>query len=89
MLIDLDASASIGLQYSWSKHSSAYMPPEAIRFSLSVICSDLAVGNVLPNAPYLSKVAFRLTFRVVLLSPFQFPPSSLLPCTVSHLTMLI
>jgi hypothetical protein len=30
MLIDLDASAAIGVQYSWSKHSSAYMTPEAV-----------------------------------------------------------
>jgi serine/threonine protein kinase len=30
MIIDLDASAAIGSEHSWSKHSSAYMPPEAI-----------------------------------------------------------
>jgi serine/threonine protein kinase len=30
MIIDLDASALIGKEYSWSKKSSAYMPPEAI-----------------------------------------------------------
>jgi len=30
VIIDLDASAEIGRQYSWSKYSSAYLPPEAI-----------------------------------------------------------
>ena len=32
VLIDLDASAEIGKQYSWSKYSSAYLPPEAFAF---------------------------------------------------------
>jgi serine/threonine protein kinase len=50
MLIDLDASAAIGKQYSWSKHSSAYMPPEAIGLSLSIVCSDLAVGDASSSA---------------------------------------
>ena len=43
MLIDFDASAQIGKQYSWSKHSSAYMPPEAIRLRISLTCSDFAI----------------------------------------------
>jgi serine/threonine protein kinase len=30
VVIDLDASAEIGKQFSWSKYSSAYLPPEAI-----------------------------------------------------------
>jgi hypothetical protein len=37
LLIDLDTSAATGLQYSWSKHSSTYMPPEAIRLRLSLV----------------------------------------------------
>ena len=43
-LIDLDASAQIGHQYSWSKHSSAYMPPEAVHLSLSFDCSDFCIA---------------------------------------------
>jgi serine/threonine protein kinase len=63
MLIDLDASAAIGLQYSWSKHSSAYMPPEALRLSLCLICSDIAADNV-------SSAAQRtVSFKVAL--PFE------------------
>ncbi len=43
-LIDLDASAEIGKQSSWCKHSSAYMPPEAINVSVSLSCSSLHVA---------------------------------------------
>ena len=42
MIIDLDASAQIGKEYSWSKHSSAYMPPEAI---------ELVDGDARPRNP--------------------------------------
>jgi serine/threonine protein kinase len=42
-LIDFDASARIGQQFAWTKHSSAYLPPEAIRLSLVVNCDDIDV----------------------------------------------
>jgi serine/threonine protein kinase len=52
VLIDLDASAEIGKQYSWSKYSSAYLPPEAIRMSLSLICSDFSVSDAPTSAQF-------------------------------------
>ncbi len=68
MLIDFDASAAIGLQYSWSKHSTAYMPPEALRLSLPLVCSDFAVDDV-------SSAAQRaVSFKVAL--PFEMSSGS-------------
>jgi serine/threonine protein kinase len=87
MLIDLDASASIGLQYAWSKHSSAYMPPEAIRFSLSVICSDLAVGNASGSAQ--CTVCFKgcFPFGISSGSTFTISISSVIVTAVHSLTL--
>jgi serine/threonine protein kinase len=52
LLIDLDASAATGLQYSWTKQSSAYMPPEAVRLSLSLVCDDLLVSGAPTSAQF-------------------------------------
>ena len=62
MLIDLDASAAIGVQYSWSKHSSAYMPPEAVRLLLSLACSEFAVGDASTNAQF--SVEFQVSLPI-------------------------
>jgi serine/threonine protein kinase len=64
MLIDLKVSAAIGLQHSWSKHSSAYMPPEAIRLSLSLVCRDFdfAVGDAPTSAQF--TVEFQVSLPV-------------------------
>ena len=73
-LIDLDASAQIGKQYAWSKHSSAYMPPEAICLTMSAKCSEF-VAAVDPSSPF----RVELSFSVVLPSAV----SSNQPFTVS------
>jgi hypothetical protein len=70
MLIDLDASAAIGVQYSWSKHSLAYMPPEAIRLFLSLVCSDFAVGDAPTSAQFTVEFQFSLPIEIAAGSSF-------------------
>jgi serine/threonine protein kinase len=62
-LIDFDASAQIGKQYAWTKHSSAYLPPEAVRLSLVVKCDDLDVAK---NASSLTQctIFFKVTLPI-------------------------
>jgi serine/threonine protein kinase len=69
-LIDFDASAQIGQQYSWSKHSSAYMPPEAIRVSLSLVCDDLVVSGAPNSAQFTVEFKFPLPMEVAAGSTF-------------------
>ncbi len=70
LLIDLDASAATSLQYSWSKHSSAYMPPEAIRLSLSLVCDDLLVSGAPTSSQFTVDFKFSLPIDVVAGSTF-------------------
>jgi serine/threonine protein kinase len=62
-LIDFDASAQICQQYAWTKHSSAYLPPEAVRLSLDVKCDDLDVAK---NASSLTQctILFKVTLPI-------------------------
>jgi serine/threonine protein kinase len=46
-IIDFDASCRIGLEYSGSKHSSAFVPPELVRSNLSVKSFRGSVGQQL------------------------------------------
>jgi serine/threonine protein kinase len=70
MLIDLDASAAIGVQYSWFKHSSAYMPPEAVRLLLSLVCSDFAVGDAPTSAQFTAEFQVSLPVEITAGSSF-------------------
>jgi serine/threonine protein kinase len=70
LLIDLDASAAIGLQYSWSKPSSAYMPPEAVCLSLSLVCDDLLVSGAPTSAQFTIDFKFLLPMDVAAGSTF-------------------
>jgi serine/threonine protein kinase len=70
MLIDLDASAAIGVQHSWSKHSPAYMPPEAVRLLLSLVCSDFAVGDAPTSAQFTVKFQVSLPIEIAAGSSF-------------------
>jgi serine/threonine protein kinase len=64
VLIDFDASARIGKQYSWSKHSSAYMPPEAIRLQLSLRSVDFAIVD--SSDPTRCTVSFTFSLPVAI-----------------------
>jgi hypothetical protein len=44
-IIDFDASAQIGKQFSWSKFSSAYLPPEAICLKVSLRGVDFVIAD--------------------------------------------
>jgi serine/threonine protein kinase len=86
LLIDLDASAATGLQYSWSKHSSAYMPPEAVRLYLSLVCSDFAVGDAPASAQFTVDFTFSLPMDVAAGSAFTIKFS---PVNVTGILSLI
>jgi len=82
-LIDFDASAQIGHQYSWSKHSSAYMPPEAIQLSLSLGCSDLCI------APASISTHFIVSFVLSLPSqPHHIPSGSSVIISIDPIIMI-
>jgi hypothetical protein len=70
LLIDLDTSAATGLQYSWSKHSSTYMPPEAIRLRLSLVCDDLLFSGAPTSAQFTIDFKFSLPIEVAAGSTF-------------------
>ena len=86
MLIDLDASAAIGVQYSWSKHSSAYMPPEAVRLFLSLVCSDFAVGDAPTSAQFTVEFQVSLPIEIAAGSSFTI---SFAPVKVTGVLSLI
>jgi serine/threonine protein kinase len=80
MLIDFDASAQIGKQYSWSKHSSAYMPPEAIRLRISLMCSDFAV-----DASASTQHVYTVFFKAAL--PFDIAAGSAFFLSISNVNV--
>jgi serine/threonine protein kinase len=59
-LIDLDASARIGKDGAWSKHSSAYIPPESVRLCISLRSDNFDILDSSASAK--STVTFTFLF---------------------------
>ncbi len=75
MLIDFDASARIGQQYSWSKHSSAYMPPEAICLFMSLRSDEFSVVD--------ASSATQCTVAFNVLLPIAIPAGTLFTISIA------
>ncbi len=79
-IIDFDASALIGKQFAWSKHSSAYMPPESVRLTLFVHCTDFTVNEL--REPDQCTVFFNLSL------PLDIPSNSVFSISIFPITMV-
>jgi serine/threonine protein kinase len=86
-LIDFDASAVIGKQYAWAKHSSAYMPPEALRVLQSIFCSDFAVHEVCDGAEHMVRFTVALPADVAAGCAFIISVSPVNVSAMSKLTL--
>jgi serine/threonine protein kinase len=75
MLVDFDASAQVGRQYSWSKHSSAYMPPEAICVFMSLRSDEFSVVD--------ASSAAQCTVAFNVLLPIAIPAGTLFTISIA------
>jgi serine/threonine protein kinase len=78
-LIDLDASAQIGKDFAWSKYSSAYIPPEAVRLCFSLRSEQLMIVDASDSA----EVTVSFTF----LFPFDIPSGSSFTITIAPISV--
>jgi len=73
-LIDLDASAQIGKDCAWSKHSSAYVPPEAVCLCISLRSDEFMIVDASNSA--------ECTVSLTFLFPIDIPSGTSFTITI-------
>ena len=84
VVIDLDASAEIGRQYSWCKYSSAYLPPEAIALHKNEILASVSVCVRCFTARDPASCSCKLTESVDAPAPAVSPGACVGSCGLAH-----